>query len=229
MDLADFGGLDIGPTDTIAQPPNLYPKLAVYGDSYTEGAANPLQGQQVIAYSIGSMLSAGPPLIPFKCGQGGAGYINNPGGGKAPYTDSSRLAGLYSTGADIVIVIGSVNDNGQTQGAVQTAVSTVLAGIRTNMPNAKLICVGVQPEPTSLAGAAFATVNAGVAAAASAYGVPLIDWYNSDIITGSGNSGSLASNGNADIMIYSDGVHPVPGPGTDYEGRWLAAQISALL
>jgi hypothetical protein len=223
MSAADFGGIDTGATDTVSIVAQNYIKMAFYGDSWVEGAlgAAPHQTIPVVA---AQMLNA----FPFNCGQVGTGYTASGGGApKGAFTDSARLSTLGQTAADVVVVLGSVNDNSSNQSAVQAAAAAVFSSIRSSLPNAQIFAFGVQPNPASLgAPATYRPINAGVAAAAAAANIHFIDLLNNDWITGTGNTSALAGNGNADVMIGSDGINPQPGNGTEYFGRRMAAVIA---
>lgn len=224
MNLADFGGIDISPTDTVSPVQQVYPKLAIYGDSWAEGALGAIPGQQTIGAVAAQVLGT----VPFICGQGGTGYTTNGGGGgKAAYTDAGRLSALAQTSADIVLMIGSINDNASSPSAVQTATAASISSVQASLPNAKIIVAGVQPTPTALASSTYAALNAAVAAAAVAANVPFVDMLNNDWITGTGYAGNTNGSGNSDIMIGTDANHPVPGNGTDYFGRRIAGVVAA--
>jgi len=57
LEHADFGGLDIGPTDTVAATPKPQFALAVVGDSYTAGTAA-TTALQAFPFTLGRMLGA---------------------------------------------------------------------------------------------------------------------------------------------------------------------------
>ncbi len=230
MSLADFGGIEFEPTAAIIPAPSTSPKIALYGDSWVEGALNPVPFTQVIASAFGQMFGA----VTYICGQGGTGFLADGGDGtKAAYTDATRLAALAATGADVVLIMGSQNDVSSSSTSVQSAASAVITAVQAAMPNAKIILCGVQPNAASLASLNsnlnYRNPNDGVAAAAAAAGLPFIDLLKSGWVYGSGYQGNTQGDGNADILIGTDGTHPTPGLGTDVFARLLAEQVGLLL
>ncbi len=192
MSLADFGGLEISPTDVVAASRVVYPKIAVYGDSWTEGALIATAFTQNFPFILAQRLGA----VPYRCGQGGTGYIANGGGGaKAAYTDPARLAAVIATGADIVLVVGSVNDVGQSTATMQAAATTVFSTLKAGLPNAQIIAIGVQPNSGSIPTTAtsYQQPNAGVKAAAAAAGVAFFDALSANLVYGTGHAGANAT------------------------------------
>ena len=192
MTYASFGGLEISPTDVVAASYPVYLKLAMYGDSWIEGALNFTPITQNVPFVVAQRFGG----VLYRCGQGGTGYIANGGGGlKAAFADPARLAALIATGADIVAIVGSVNDVGQTPAAVQAAAATVFSTLKAGLPNAQIIAIGVQPNNSSILTTAtsYQQPNAGVKAAAAAAGVSFYDALSSTLVYGTGYAGANAT------------------------------------
>jgi lysophospholipase L1-like esterase len=227
----DFGGMVIGKQDTIMQPQYYAPRVAFFGDSWTEGAAIsyasffqsfPWQTMQTLGWGV-----------PFKCGQGGTGYVaTGGGGGKAAFTDATRLSRLVAVSPDIVVITGSINDSASSGATITTACTTVINTIRASLPNCLIVVLGVQSEPSSMTSTALAAVDLGIAAACSnlggtAAGIFYYSMMAEGFCTGSTNSGTPGGVGNSDVMVYSDGAHLTPTQGVEYMARWAASKIAA--
>jgi lysophospholipase L1-like esterase len=216
---ADFGGVEVSPTDTIIPVPRNYSKIAFYGDSYTEGTTQQYDQIQGFAMMAGALTGAET----FRCGQGGTGYTTagaNGIYGAAAYSDPTRLANLASTNADIVHVLGSFNDSSAATTALTSAALTTLSTIKSSMPNAKLYVWGVQTIGNTVL-AQNALNNTALASVCSSLGLPFVDMINGGWITGTGTTASPAGNGNADVLVGADGVHP-SGAGFEHIARRMA-------
>ncbi|WP_311053054.1 SGNH/GDSL hydrolase family protein [Rhodococcus qingshengii] len=223
MWLADFGGVIVGPTDSISPTRKPPVTVALYGDSWIDsatGAASVLTG---VAHTAGRIL--GWEL--FHCGQGGTGYDNPGAASHAAYTDAARLDGLASTGADIVVISGSSNDDSRP--VLTTQPAALYAAIAARMPKAKIIVVGPPSLGTTVPSGRAANVPVIKAAALAAPNVvAFIDPIAGTWITGTGKSGATTGVGNADIMVATDGIHPSQA-GHEYYGRREAELILEVL
>jgi len=203
---ADFGGVEIGPTDTVIPVPRAYTKIAFYGDSYLEGTTQQTDQIQTIAMMEGALTGAET----FRCGQGGTGYTTagaNSSLGTAAFTDPTRLSCLAATNADVVHVLGSFNDGSATTAAFTAAAKATLATIMTTMANAKLYVWGVQTIGNTVLSQNVLN-NTAVASVCASLGLPFIDMINGGWITGTGTTAAPTGSGNADILVGADGVHP---------------------
>lgn len=213
----------IGPTDTVSLPKTPYPIIAFYGDSYIEGAGSTSSMAQNIPFKTAYLLGGGGPGI---CAQGGTGILNNYAGlnNKSYFTDVTRVATCAALNPDILISMGSVNDG--TYVVTQAIAQAFYQQLITAMPRTRIFIVGVQSIGNS--GDAYQNRLANdrnQMTAAAALGLPYLSPIQNKWVWGSGNSGSLAGLGNADVLIYSDGTHPTT-VGADFYARKIASFVS---
>ena len=210
--------IGIDKASTMFPPPEGVPtRVGWLTDSF--GQANSLD-------SIPQVTSRALGWEPVIDAEGGTGYVSV-GPQNRPFTDPDRAARLANSPAvDKLIIWGSVNDNGQSgvQAAATAVLTTALASGRLT---AKDIFVIGPPTPNASSHTNLIPVNTAVAAACAAMGVAYIDQLTNSWITGSGNAGALANDGNADLVTSSDGVHPTLY-GSQYLGLRTAAAIAAL-
>lgn len=166
MASADFGGLSVGPTDTVSPTPKPAKSLAILGDSWANGtgALNQLGS---VAVTLGLML--GVEL--FMCSYGGTGYIAT--NGFAAYGSSTRINPLGQVAPDYVLVEGSSNDNGSAAADVKAAAAACYAAIKAATPKSTLLVCSVQATSGSPSAAAAAN-GAAVAAAAQDAGALVV-------------------------------------------------------
>jgi hypothetical protein len=228
--LADFGGIDLKPTQSINPTAKVGPKFAIYGDSYVEatGATNNLLGMSVtIARLLGVEM--------FIAGQGGTGYVATGGGGsKAPYTDSARIAKLTAAAPDYIIVFGSSNDDATSSATVGTAATSVYSQLLAGLPLAKLIVVGPpslgnSPAAGRLANRTAIQTAALVASNGLGFVDPLSDAASALWVFGTGSSTAPAGNGNADYFNNGAVAGHLTQAGHDYYARRIAVGIRTLL
>jgi lysophospholipase L1-like esterase len=167
-------------------------RLAIIGDSFTDGAGTPADGAtrlETWAAQAARMLGAAEFAL---FGIGGTGYLATAPGhgavaGKGPY--SGRLASVVEYAPDVVIVLGSINDLAYTSGystELQTAVQDVVQGLST-VP--RVIVVGLPMPPYVKGGVPtdYGLVNEAVRAGAMLGGAefvdPLVDTVNDPWIT----------------------------------------------
>jgi hypothetical protein len=227
--LADFGGIDIKPTQAIAPTPRSIPRLFILGDSYIEGtgASSTLTG---LATTVGRLLG----METFIGGQGGTGYVNTGStGGKAVFGDAARLAKVTAAAPDYVLVFGSQNDDGLS--GIQSAASALYTTLASSLPNAKLIVVGPPSLSSTVSTNRAANRDAVKAAALAAPNVigfvdPNNDAQGLTWISGTGNTGAPAGNGNADVFTSSGATagHPTQA-GHDYYARRIVEAVAGIL
>lgn len=164
--------------------------------------------------------------------QGGTGYINrgaNPGAGSDNY--ASRIPQGMAVNPDIWLFMGSSNDIGNTQAAIQAAAVSTYQAIRAAGSKAPIVVFGCW----SYNNAGVATVEAALQAAVTQFADPLgrtfyIPIYNDPFFpwvqgtwnnnpAPSGLSNSAALNGQS--YIGGDSLHP-PDAGTEYLGTRMA-------
>lgn len=194
-------------------------KIAVIGDSYVQGMVSTANA---VSAGVAGVIAAGAPIGEFtqytgldvyRCALGGTGYVAQGSFGTAgPYGSSSRMTALATLpDMDAIIVTGSANDAGAASDAtIVAAAESLWAAIKTARPDTPLIVMGIQHfnEPTAST-AGYNSLNTALRAAAlsNANVDMFIDERTHKWITGTGKDGSPAGDGNADVMISTDGIH----------------------
>ncbi len=216
-----FGGIRIGPADTLWPPSSpVGPRVALLGDSFGEAAG------------VGSMLGFLPAagyLLGWRDiwneSVGSTGYANPSTGGKKKYGDRVA-ADIIAYNPDIVVVEGSVNDQGYTtDAAIATEAELVYQAIRTGLPNAILIVL----LPFAVySTASYDTMIAAVKAKADQYAHLVIGPRAGLWFAGSGKEGATTGSGNADYYRQSDSVHPTAA-GQAYIGYRFAQAVAAAM
>lgn len=193
------GALDQDPANSVV--------MAVYGDSYSgDGYGGNMPGGWV--NTVGRWLG----INWANRATSGAGYVQtNPEAQTFPIA----AAGHPVPDADVVVIMGSLNDAGQTPAAVHQAAAETYATVRANSPTAAVIVVGpiwpnASPYPSMWA------VRDAVRTAAQEAGLPFVDplqegWFN----------------GRPDL-IRSDGWHPTV-QGQEYLATKIFPYVAAAL
>jgi lysophospholipase L1-like esterase len=214
-------------------------QLAVIGDSYVEGytsianAAAPGTAGFIGPGQMFGELQQLTALDVWLQGINGSGYTANiaslGSGGQALFGSTQRMSALAGFGAlDAVLIMGSVNDvtAGSSTSAVVAAAQACWSAIKAAQPNAALIVAGVQATQSSSASTNYNTLNAALRTAANASSAvaAFIDLRNPNFITGSGFDGTPENDGNADVFISTDTLHP-----THLGHRYWAIQLARLI
>lgn len=113
--------------------------IGVIGDSYTGGTTMGGKGNDSWAEKLTGMLSADTPVDVQPIAYGGSGYINV-GPFEKTYMDAVPRFGKYRP--DIIVIFGSINDNGQNPRQLYDTASTVYDKARILFPDAQLMVVG---------------------------------------------------------------------------------------
>ncbi len=195
-----FRGVSVLPTDSVwaMQSPL---KVVLDGDSFSTGT-NPNIGGLSYVPILFSRLNINNYMV---SGEGGTGFVNNQDDTKYNYVD--RVSDVTSVNPDIVFVSLTVNDNGY-ESDLPTAIDNWYTTVRTALPNAMIIVLGAQGRTDT----STQTMEQAAITQFESYDdtnliiVPIVT-ADDPIISGTGNDGSLADDGNADIYIYSDGTH----------------------
>ena len=146
-------------------------------------------------------------------GTGGSGYVNP--STWEPFGGATRLDYLLAAVPDAVLVIGGGNDSAYTDAQVETAATAFWVAVRAGLPNATLYGTFLHRPPAAAKAAAIQAA----AAAARATWIDASGW-----VTGTGYVGAEAGDGNADVYVSADGVHP-SAAGNAYLGVRLAHAI----
>lgn len=228
--LTPFGGINIAGTDMIWQAPAPDTKVLVISDSYGEGAG-------------GTGITAGWPVTMGEvCGfkelwngsESSTGYVAVSGTVAGSQTFQQRIESLIPQMGgvpDIVVILGGYNDNtgnGISNAATKAAAKACYQKIRELAPHCDLFVVGVQnvnnteSSQTQSIRDAVAEVNAAAAGTVTAF----FDTRSATDpwVTGTGKVGATTGNGNADVVIAGDGIHPYQ-EGHDYYGQRVGRAI----
>lgn len=221
-----IGNIKIAATGQIAASRTSYPKIMWLGDSWTEGkigtgyATSYLSG---IAQMATSLLGWG---VPYMAGQGGTGYVNDGGGGSlAPFGDSNRVSRVAAVNPDVLMIMGSTNDNSSSAATIQANAYALYSTLQAQLPQTKILVVGPQSRGVNNDVANSYTNCAAVKAAAQAAGLPFLDMLNEGWITGAGIYGTTTGVGNGDLFMGADNVH-LQQAGCEYVARRIAAWIA---
>lgn len=208
-----FTGVLVPGTAAIwAAPPRF--RVGITGDSYAQGGFDAGADGWVSGGGLGNQLAALTGWEVLNLGQSNTGYVNDAGGsiGKSAYGSPSRLAALAALPTlDLFIVFGSGNDSGSPTGTVTTAANAFWNAVNDAHPDTPIVVAGV--ESGALEGfdpSVMDALNAALIAAAQANPnvAGAIDMRIDPWVTGTGDAGAPAGDGNADLFISADGRHP---------------------
>lgn len=225
---AKFGGIKIGVNDAVAATRLSYPKIAWLGDSWTEGVTGTGFGTDLLNTTpqlVNQLLGLGPPIV---AGQGSTGYMSNGGANKATFGDSTRIDPLVAANPDALVIWGTINDDAYTDTQVQNAAFALYSSLQRQLPQTKLLVVGVQSRGGKGTAQNRAN-NLGIKAACAAANVPFLSPLEEGWVEGSGYYGHTTGMGNADVFLSDDGggasAH-CQQAGWEYYARRIAAWIA---
>lgn len=237
--LLPFGGVDIGPFDTIAYPARSRAIRAMFvGDSITVGISS---AQVFDTWAQWCARTLGWEEV-FINAIGGSGYLN-PGagyGGNAGQNIYDRRETIKAVSPDVIVFAAGVNDTtnnnaAYTGAALQAQVAAVLADLAADPRTAKALVYVIGPFRGSafpISAALEATRSAVISAATAAPNVKAVfDPITEAWLTGNGNYSTVSSTnprGNSEVYLLSDGLHP-QSIGHEGYGRRAAADIVATL
>lgn len=174
----------------------------------------------------------------WRQGRGGTGYIT-PG---AFATFQNRVAlDVAPWDFQELIIWGGFNDSGGSQSAIDSAARLLYETVQAALPKCKLIVVGCW-SPSGSPSSGQINTNATLKTASRSFGLPFIDVLSGQVfdgsgsvvaeqgkwITGTGNAGSPVGDGNADLYVSADGIHPNDA-GHVYLSRRMYAARTALM
>lgn len=227
----DFAGFNKTATSLIQPTPAAEPVMGILADSWGAGANGVLPGRtllQTTALLLGCQV--------FMNAQEGTGYVTPSADATyGVYSDPRRLGPLATAPLNILVIVGSLNDDVNSDatpaaiGAAATATYAAWAALRPDVP---IVVLGVQSTGTSATGdgnadriANNAAVKAAALAAPNVLG--FIDMLGEAWVTGTGNVGAVTNNGPADWLMAST-YHPSQ-EGADLLARRAAAAITSIL
>jgi len=209
-----FGGITIGPNDSITPVDKKRPKVLLIGDSFVEGTgASNCDGFPAI---LGSSLG----WDVWAAAQGGSGY-SNPG----PYTGkySTRIPFYSALDFDIIITSGGINDANSTYiSSLAADAAALFATIKTTWPTAVWICTsplvnkGVEGWASQ-----YHTARTTLQSAATTAGFYFVDLMSMPIVGSTATAGTLASGASGGATTISSSVR-VPNRTTIEIGTGLS-------
>lgn len=221
----------VGPNSRI-YPTAKRPRLAVVSDSYYEVTGN------VTTLTTATELGHQLGMNVFNVAQGGSGYMNPSGGGangQKQFGGDAVFAALARfPKADMLLVNGTANDLGYTDGQVTAAMQAFFQRVRTEYDaDIPIITCGIEPVNSfrllypdpAMTNRDTLQYNTAVADAnvVAALRPAVRQW-----IYGTGNVTAPAGNGNQDFVCGPDGTHPTDY-GQMYYGRLVAESIKSAL
>jgi hypothetical protein len=179
-----FGGIAIGPNDTLYAPPK--GTLQILGETDSYGSIDSRRTSAGILSDLGIFLNADFAMY----GAGGTGYINVNAGYPNFLSRLPTAIRSFGTNANVFLAMGSIND---TPGAALTAgCLAYFAAVRAALPRALIIAIGPWcPIESNVAAytARLTAVFAGVRAAGGRY--MLLDNLHGTFELSNGVTGSL--------------------------------------
>jgi hypothetical protein len=205
-----FGGVYVNPVDTVyANETGIH--AAVIGDStcVQTGATLSNGGWHV---TLGKLLGWGDV---WAIGIGACGFTVSSATGNITGS-ATRVADAVNCNPDIILIPSSQNDNGADGATLTAAALAAFQAYRAAFPGRPIICGGNHASASGPSAAAIAN-EAAVKAAFDAWGdvnswwVPIISTTATGDaqpwIYGTGYLAHAAGNGNADVLVHSDGAH----------------------
>ena len=197
-----FCGFSVGPTAAVFPCPRPRRDLLA-GDSYvaSQGVTTPTDTLPVkLAEKLGS-------LNVWASGIGGTGYLATNGGIFQTLRQriDSDIVPFVQPGDRVWILMGT-NDwgGGFSAAAVAVELTLTIGEIRDKCPGVEVVVATPwRPRAGSNADAAYDNT---ILAAIQSLGVQAVDVRN--VLTGTGKVGTTTGNGNSDIAIQADGLHP---------------------
>lgn len=187
-------------------PPGRLPRVALFGDSYTDGR-RPETGERGWARLAARTLA----VETVNNAVAGCGYVDLGHGVTLPYMATTAPVAA----ADVLVVFGSINDAPHTPLAVWLAATVTYGALRGWAPRAPLLVIGPQ-YPTGNPPADLLALSAAVGEAAADAGATFVDPLAERWFAGRPE------------LIGSDGLHPNPR-GHAYLAELIAPRIAALL
>ena len=237
-----FGGVNYRAADPVtvtATPPRF--TLGVVSDSYFEPnqqrdstVSAAVRLRTITGFRVWNMAQSGTGYASDVTGRALTGNHGFPGYESTPYGGARNIAAIKSAPIDALLVNGTVNDWMFTPAEQRAAVDAFLDRVAAARPGLPVVLVGV--EPLTYQGVPdqtneqYRAMNQNLKDMAALHSnvVGMIDPYTADWLTGSGNTASPAGDGNQDLYIDDDTVHPNSAGQIYYQGR-IADELKAML
>lgn len=228
-----FGGVRIGVNDRVWKPSDDdVVHVGIFSDSYGQGTG--FSSTQAAAVShIMSQLLFGGGVNTIPIGVGGTGYIADNAGASTPAINRVSDWSLPSKPIDLAIIALGYNDKALTAAAITAAALAFFKASRARLPTQPIVVLGPWYGITNGSALILACEDA-ILAAFTQWGDPNsvfvpLQRAASPWIKGDGFAGSTTGNGNSDIYILSDAVHPNGDAGHIAHGRGAANDIRKAL
>lgn len=160
---AQFGGVFVGPTASIARPKNDRKRIAFLGNSIMAGAGT-VTRHNTWAGNAARLLG----MECYNAAIGQTGFL-----ALAPY--EARVADIAPGNPDVIVVGDPYNDLGLSRAAVHAATQQTLDAIKVACPRAKVILLGCW-SPSQTPSATNQAFDADQKAIAASYGIPFLSY-----------------------------------------------------
>ena len=237
-----FGGVNIANTDTIQKINRQSNKVISFiGDSITEGGILDSENVEMGFSTFAATAALGLGLEYINAGIGGTGYLDN-ASVLYSYYDAIEYQ-IQEMNPDIIVISGGLNDvYSYSSNDIVAEAERCYEYVQTNAPNVPLIVIGIIGRKSKEYTPEYEiALNTALRAKCLEMGIPFIDLIEGETIgpngevlatrtyiTGNGNIGNITGNGNADIYISADEVHPTL-EGQKYLGEIIGYEIGRLL
>jgi lysophospholipase L1-like esterase len=218
-------GLQLGVTDTLIPGVRRGPRVILMDDSMGEstGATDPTTGlTQILAQLTGWDV--------WPCAYGGTGYVNPGTRSKA----IDHIGDVLNNAPDLVVWFLGINDyalNGgasiaANKAAIQAQALACYQKVSSSLPNVPQVALGPEgPTGNIYQNVDWMACRDAIKAAALAAGIPFADPLGTGYLKGTGKTTQLNNDGNADILVSSDGTHPSNAGHLAY--AWVVASVIA--
>ncbi|MEU6755987.1 SGNH/GDSL hydrolase family protein [Streptomyces sp. NPDC046685] len=227
-----FGGIYLPPNTHMWQVPLKGGRFMALTDSLGDGSAQNLgAGCGTWVDRVGRALGC---TDIWREGRGSTGYVAT--GGYAAFGVRAEVD-VIPQEPDRLVIWGGYNDASGDQAQIAAAAAALFDRIKTALPRCQVYVIGCW-SPTGVAAASHINTTATLRAAAAAAKFPFVAPQTGQIydasgtlvathgpwITGTGNTGAPKGDGNADVYVGTDTVHP-----TDAGHVYLARRILAFM
>lgn len=236
-----FGGLAIGPIDTIYPPKSAYIKLIGEGDSYMQDStATLLLYFAASVAKLGLFLDADYGCFPM----GGTGIKAISGTYPNAQSRVANITAAHNGKANIVLIALGIND--AINGTLAAAATTYFASIRAALPEALIVVVGswcpIETNAAAYKAGRTDPIFAGVRAAGGSYilldniaGTFETSWNTTGTLgglpwqTGTGRPGVTTGTGNGDVYRSSVDVTHCSAAGYEYLADRILFGVAAAI
>ncbi len=226
-----LSGVAVDPASTVSAPvPTFKIRACVFGDSIASGGNGfPIIAEDFWAQRVGEMLGWSDV---WNLAEGGTGYVNPGPGGSSTFVKLASEA--TSNACNLVLFWGGLNDSNDADPQIQSAALTTFKTIRAGLPNAPIVVFGLYPASSGPSATVIGVENAIHSAVTQfddpqTYFVPVSTDPAGPWVYGTGTVANPAGNGNADICVSNDGVHPTESCITDILAPHIASALRTVI